>query len=134
MASGAAVASDMHELRQQQIAYNWIQFQQLYYTPESKYCSTDFTRAFLSKDGCNFVRRGILFSAVLDALGFKRTARWVLDVLKAYAISTQGMGNVAAMITNAYSAARMFIYPEEGGRGRDVISAVKNVLMKFKGR
>ena len=87
------------------------------------------TRAFLSKDGVNFIRRGTLLTNLLKNIGFVRAAEVVRSVLGAYSIATLGMGNFAAMVTNYAWATRAFNYPSDVQQD-DLVSSLKGVVEK----
>ncbi len=110
-------------------AVSHIQFQEKYYKPETDLVTSDITRAFLSKEGVNFIRRESIVVALLKNLGFYHSAQVVRDVLSAYSITTLGMGNFAAMVTNYAWATRAFNYPADVQQD-DIVGSVKGVVEK----
>ena len=108
---------------------NYIQFQEKYYKPENNLITSDVTRAFLSKEGIAFVRRGTIVTALLEKLGFFQSAEVIKNVIGAYAIATLGMGNFAAMVTNYAWATRAFNYPADVQQD-DLIASIKGVVEK----
>ena len=107
-----------------------IQFQEKYYQPETDLVTSDVTRAFLSKEGVNFVRRGTLVVAMLGKMGFYNSAEVVKEILGAYAIVTLGMGNFASMVTNYAWATRAFNYPQDIPQD-DLMKSMKTVFEKL---
>jgi len=115
---------------QQPVLYNWIQFQQAYAEPKTDLITNDVTRAVLSKQGCNFIRRMTLLTNVLKEMGFYSSAKMVRDLAGAYAIATLGMGNYATLVAQSVYTARAFMFPEEQ-KEEDIISSITKNLKGF---
>ncbi len=118
------------QAQHQQMVYNWIQFQKTLSEPQSPLITSDVTRAVLSKQGCNFIRRLTLFANMLKTKGFHNSAKMVIDLAGAYAIATLGMGNYAMLIAQSVWSVRAFMYPEEQ-KEDDIISSISKHLQGF---